>query len=280
MLPDFIIIGAMKCGTSTLADQLRAQPGIFVTDPKEPNFFSDDDVFAKGLDWYRDLFAAAQPGDLKGEASTHYTKRPTYPACADRLASALSAPKLIYMIRDPMSRAVSHYIHEWSMGVISEGLDAALDTHPELISYGCYMQQLRPYVERYGAANICVMALETMQKSPQDCLQTLGNFIGFDGTMEWQSEQSRSNVSSERMRRFPMQKLLIDNAVARGLRRALVPQSLRDKVKQSRQMHERPEMSPDKVVRLQEIFAEDYAELRQVFPDRPDLDVCYPFVTT
>ena len=59
--PDFIIIGAMKCGTSTLAAQLACQDGVFLTTPKEPNFFSDDEIYARGHGWYRSLFAAAAP---------------------------------------------------------------------------------------------------------------------------------------------------------------------------------------------------------------------------
>ena len=58
-LPDFFIIGAMKCGTSTLQAQLARQDGVFMTTPKEPNFFSDDDIFAKGRAWYEGLFADA-----------------------------------------------------------------------------------------------------------------------------------------------------------------------------------------------------------------------------
>ena len=49
--PEFLIIGAMKSGTTTLQVQLASQPGIFMTTPKEPNFFSDDDVFARGMAW-------------------------------------------------------------------------------------------------------------------------------------------------------------------------------------------------------------------------------------
>jgi hypothetical protein len=90
--PDFLIIGAMKSGTSTLAAQLSEQAGIFMTTPKEPNFFSDDDVYAQGLPWYAALFDAAEPGDIKGEASTHYTKRPTYPETLARAQAVLEGP--------------------------------------------------------------------------------------------------------------------------------------------------------------------------------------------
>ena len=76
-LPDFLIIGAMKCGTSTLQAQLARQPGVFMSTPKEPNYFSDDEVHAQGQARYEGLFSGAAEGDLTGEASTHYTKLPT-----------------------------------------------------------------------------------------------------------------------------------------------------------------------------------------------------------
>ena len=78
-MPDFLIIGAMKCATTSLHDQLAAQPGLFMSEPKEPFFFSNDEVYARGIDWYAGLFAGAAAGDLCGESSTHYTKLPSYP---------------------------------------------------------------------------------------------------------------------------------------------------------------------------------------------------------
>ena len=89
-LPDYLIIGAMKCGTSTLAVQLGAQPGLFMTTPKEPNFFSDDVIYSRGAAWYQALFDDAKPGDIKGEASTHYTKLPTHPDTLSRLRNLLA----------------------------------------------------------------------------------------------------------------------------------------------------------------------------------------------
>ena len=133
--PDFLIIGAMKCGTSSLQTQLAAQPGVFMTTPKEPNFFSDDPVFAKGMGWYGALYDAAAPGDLTGEASTHYTKRPTWPDTVQRLHAAVPDARLIYMIRNPVERCVSHYIHDWSEGRIAHDLDTAIDRIPEIIDY-------------------------------------------------------------------------------------------------------------------------------------------------
>ena len=131
--PDFIIIGAMKCATSTLHEQLAVQPGIFMSELKEPNFFSDDDQYAKGMEWYLSHFKSAEAKDLCGESSTHYSKLPTYPKTIERIAKYLPDVKLIYVMRHPIDRLKSQYIHEWSQKVISVEINQAIHQYPELI---------------------------------------------------------------------------------------------------------------------------------------------------
>ena len=276
-LPDFLIIGAMKCGTSTLQAQLARQPGVFMTTPKEPNFFSDDAVYANGLDWYEGLFAEAAPGDLKGEASTHYTKLPTHPDALPRLAAVLEAPRLIYMIRNPVERTVSHYIHEWSMGVMAGDMAAALEAHPELVAYSRYGMQITPWVEAFGAERVHLISLEVLQQDPQAALDAVGQFLGLREPPLWHQDQARVNVSAERVRRFPLYGLVVDNPVAAALRRALVPQRLRDAVKRRLQMRDRPALPAATRRELEARFAEDFAALGRLFPERGDLAASYPF---
>lgn len=275
--PNFIIIGAMKCGTSTLAAQLGAQDGVFITTPKEPNFFSDDTAYAKGITWYQQLFDQAGPNDIKGEASTHYTKLPTYPETIARLPAEMGTIKFIYLIRDPIARAISHYIHEWSMGEITEDIGTAFETHPELISYSCYGQQLAPYVEAFGADRIHITTLEALRDNPQATLEQVGAFLNIPQLPVWQQENERVNVSADRVRRFPLHGLLIDNPIATSLRRLLIPQVLRDWVKAKRQMQTRPQPSQALIAQLQNTFMQDKALLMSLFPNRSDLDVCYQF---
>lgn len=111
-LPSFAIIGAMKSATSTLYEQLLRQPGIFLPELKEPNFFSDDEQYSLGIEWYSGLFKEARPTDILGEASTHYTKLPTYPQTIARMRNYLDKPRLIYVMRDPVDRLISQYIHQ------------------------------------------------------------------------------------------------------------------------------------------------------------------------
>jgi hypothetical protein len=277
-LPDFLIVGAMKCGTSTLAAQLGAQAGIFMSTPKEPNFFSDDENYARGLAWYRELFASAAAGDLKGEASTHYTKLLTFPQTVPRLQQVLDAPKVIYLIRNPIDRAVSHYVHEWTMGVMSDDIEAEFGRHPDLVSFGLYGQQMVPWVKAFGAESILILTLDAMTRSPQAFLDRVGNFLGHKGPLVWQEQLGQLNASAERVRRLPLHSLLIDNPLATTLRRTLVPKSLRERIRRGRQLTRRPQLSQQRRRALEAIFAEDHDLLTQTFPACVDIASAYPFV--
>ncbi len=278
-LPDFLIIGAMKCGTSTLAAQLGAQDGMFMTTPKEPNFFSNDDIHARGAGWYRALFESARPGDIKGEASTHYTKLPTYPHTIARMQDMLDAPKLVYMIRNPVDRAVSHYIHEWSEARMGNDPVAAFEGAGELVDYGRYAMQIAPFLDAFGKRSVLLTSLEQLKADPGGELARIGAFLGHAGTT-WQDDLGAQNVSARRMRRLPMQGLLIDNPVATALRRALVPKALRSRIRQARTIGERPTLPADLRARLEATFAKDRAQLARLFPDHPALVACYPFLAS
>jgi hypothetical protein len=278
--PDFLIIGAMKCGTSTLQAQLALQPGVFMTTPKEPNFFSDDEIHQHGAGWYEALFAKAAPGDIKGEASTHYTKLPTYPETLARMNQLLTKPQFIYMIRNPLQRAISHYIHEWSEARMNVDPVVAFDNHPELVSYGCYGMQIAPYVEAYGLDSIHLTSLEQLKSDPEGEFTRIAKFLGLSDKVAWHHDLEPQNVSADRVRQFPFQGLLIDNPIARGLRRTLVPKGVRTWIRKSRTIKERPALSTAQQEKLAAVFLEDRKKLAKYFPSHPALTACYPFGAT
>jgi hypothetical protein len=88
-------------------------------------------------------------------------------------------------------------------------------------------------------------------------LKRIGAFLGAKGEVAWKRDLEAQNVSAERIRRFPGYSLIVDNPVATALRRALVPRSLRDRVKANLQMRARPELSADRLSRLKDIFERD-----------------------
>ncbi len=275
--PDFLIIGAMKSGTTTLQAQLAAQKGVFMTTPKEPNYFSDDAVFAQGPDWYRALYDAAAPGDLAGEASTHYTKLPTYPQTVARLAEMVPAPRLIYVIRDPVARAISHYIHEWSEGRMQRDPVEAFAQHPELMAYSRYPMQLAPYIEQFGLDAILLTSLEELKHDPEGVLARISTHIGSAAPLIWNHDLGAQNVSAERFRRLPLHRVIVANPVARAVRRNLVPAALRASIRKARTHGERPELPQSLRAELEQAFAPDHAALAALFPDHPALPLVYGF---
>jgi len=260
-LPDFVIIGAMKAATSTLHEQLGHQPGIFMSMPKEPNFFSDDVVYARGLNWYRSLFVEAPTGALKGESSTHYTKRPTYPNACDRLWHHLPETKLIYVMRHPIDRLISHYIHEWTQAVISEPLEQALNTQPELIQYSLYAWQIEPYLRSFGPEQVLPVFSERLQADPQGELERTCRFLGYEGQPHWQTDWDQRNRSTERLRRSPWRDAIVEAPVLRTIRRRLVPRSIRNRIKRFWQMTQRPEVPIDQLESLTARFDADLERL-------------------
>jgi hypothetical protein len=260
-LPSFVIIGAMKSATSTLYEQLLRQPGIFLPQLKEPNFFSDDQQYSRGLDWYGGLFNEAHASDILGEASTHYTKLPTYPQTIARMRGCLDQPRLIYVMRHPVDRLISQYVHQWSEGEIRCGLDEAVTRYPELVAYSCYASQLTPYIEAYGKAAILPVFFDRLKIGPRQELERVCRFIGYRGTVQWETDLSRSNISAERVRKFRFYDVLVENPIAASLRRNLVPKAVRTKVRKFFSMKNRPELGEKIRNHLEQSFDEDLAIL-------------------
>lgn len=260
--PDFIIIGAMKCATSTLHVQLAAQPGIFMTEPKEPNFFSDPDNWSRGPAWYGALYDGAGEGDLCGESSTHYTKLPTYPETVARIAAhTRQDTRFIYVLRHPIDRLISQYIHQWNEGVISEPIDTAIDSYPELIAYSRYAMQLEPYIEAFGRARILPVFFDRLTASPQEELERICAFIGYVGQPQWCMDIDKQNVSSQRLRPTMMLNILKYVPGSQTLRRLLIPESVRERIKDTWRMKERPVLSERNLAELTETFDRDLARL-------------------
>jgi hypothetical protein len=260
-LPDFIIIGAMKCATTTLHEQLAAQEGVFLTEPKEPCFFSDDPVYEKGMEWYQGLFAEADPKDVCGESSTHYAKLPTYPKTLERMRAHLPGARLIYMMRSPVERLVSQHRHEWMVKNTGPDVNAELDRFPALIDYGRYAYQLEPFLRSYGPQRILPVFSERLRAAPQEELERVARFIGLEGPVTWQTGADSRNRSSEHLRVSPVRDALLNAPVLRGVRRGLVPKPVRNRIKRLWQLREPPPLREEKRARLEALYDEDLARL-------------------
>src|SRR5258706_1394558 len=136
MRPNFLLVGAMKCATTTWWQILRCHPQIFMPADKEPGFFSWDDKYSRGWNWYEALFSDAEGKLAIGEASTFYTKQMLFPEASHRIARHLPDAKLIYVVRNPIVRIESHWRH-----LLSRGLNLSLEEllrKPDIVDISCY----------------------------------------------------------------------------------------------------------------------------------------------
>jgi hypothetical protein len=260
--PDFIVIGAMKSATTTLHEQLARQPGIFMCRPKEPNYFSDDENYARGRDWYDSLFRLAGIDDLRGESSTHYTKLPTYPRTVARMARDLPRLKLIYVMRHPIDRLLSQYVHEVTAGRVRVGLRESLGRHPELVEYGRYSMQLQPFLDAYGFDRVLPVFFPRLVTHSQAELERIGRFLGYRGPLRWDEDLGPQNQGSERLRPSPVREVLVQAPVLTPIRQRVVPRRLSESLKGFwRARVQPPRLTPVIEQRLREVFDADLAQL-------------------
>jgi hypothetical protein len=187
------LIGAMKSGTNYLRKLLDLHPSVFMAEVDEPSYFVDPrelkaiwpEMWAHGY-WrdegnYLRLFEAAGEAAILGEASTNYTKRPLVTGVAERLHGFNRDARLIYLLRDPVERAISHYWHMVRYHSEYRPIAVAMREDPQYVSVSHYAMQLEPFRERFGLDRIVVLTYEQLVSDPGATMQSLYRWLGLDG---------------------------------------------------------------------------------------------------
>jgi hypothetical protein len=176
-LPNFFVIGAQKAGTSSLHRLLQQHPQAFMCDPKEPHYFSAGPQWGRGEAWYRSLFAAAGDAVAVGEASTTYAMYPHYSGVVERLVAAVPAPRLVYIVREPIARMRSAYLHGLAGGTETRPIGEALRGDPRYLLTSCYAMQLERWLGRVARERILLLSLEQLHDAPGVVLERLFTFL-------------------------------------------------------------------------------------------------------
>jgi hypothetical protein len=200
-LPDFLVIGAQRAGSTSLFAQLCGHPGVAPPSHKEIHYF--DLQSFRSLRWYRSHFppAAAARGRLTGEASPYYLFHPAAPA---RVAEVLPDVRLVALLRDPVSRAYSQYQLSVRDGRERLGFEEALRAedarlageearlltdrayrsdahrHQSYASRGHYAAQLRRWHEHVSPGRLLVVSSEELFADPRRVAATVLEFLGLD----------------------------------------------------------------------------------------------------
>lgn len=185
-VPDFMLIGAMRAGTTTLHAYLCRHHQVFMAKPKEPQFFSRDHVYERGIEWYKSILADASPEQVCGEASTCYSRCPPYQKAAARIAEHAPHAKFIYIMRHPVERLYSHYGHtmqeRWSKdpscGVVS--LEEFVETDVEAVSASLYIRQIERYLQFFPRSRFLFLTLDDLREDPSDVLREVQRFLDLE----------------------------------------------------------------------------------------------------
>ncbi len=198
---DFIGIGAIKSGTTWLAKCLEEHPNVFLVEQKEINFFNTKSPkyqkikssnYTKGKDWYQKHFIGAKENQITGEWSPIYLWDKD---SAKRIKENYPNVKLFAILRNPINRAFSHYLHikqTFDIGSFEESLE---EYSEEIKGAGLYGKQLTEFFELFPKENIHIMIFEEFKTNPQKHIKELFSFLGVDDEFIPKSLTQKVNVT-------------------------------------------------------------------------------------
>jgi len=285
-MPNFLIIGAAKAGTTSLYYYLQQHPQIFMSALKEPKFFALDGSplnfqgpsqhinheSVNNIEDYKALFADVRDEIAIGEASPLYLYCPEAP---QRIQATLPDAKLIVILRDPVERAFSSFSHLLREGYETLSFEAALKEEDKriqerwaplwyYIDKGFYYQQLRRYYDLFNSQNIKIYLFEDLCKNPVALVQDVYDFLGVDKSFV--PDLTKRNVSGVPKNKALQNLLSRDNPIKSALK-IFIPSSMRKSLYRelkTRNLGDKPALSPEAKAQLRELYREDISNLQEL----------------
>ncbi|MCK9372280.1 MAG: sulfotransferase [Sulfuricurvum sp.] len=244
MLPNFIIVGAPKAGTTSLYYYLSEHPQVFMSDPKEVNFFSREEIERQGLYYdsfrvksieeYEKLFETVSTEKAIGEGSVSYL---FYPETAEKIKEMLPDVKIIILLRDPIERGFSHYLMDYRLGLVSLPFEAIVNKsenhknmdlyYQQYIELGLYYEQVKRYLDLFGEGQVKIYLQEELRKNSDAVIKDLYDFLEID-PLSFPDTEREHNVFS--MPRNKFIHALYASYPIRTLMSVLIPNSLKDRL--------------------------------------------------
>ncbi len=276
-LPNLLIIGARKAGTTSLHEYLALHPQIFMSKTKELSFFDEHNRWRLGIDWYKSNFDAAFP--INGESSPQYARYPQTKGVPERIKTVLGSPKLIYAIRDPVERILSDYVQMvQSRGFAPErrSFEEILTTieseSEQYLECSSYFFQLSKYLPLFPRENLHVVVLERLQKDPARELKSVFSFLGVDSNFWSPDYGAIFNAGESKLRTAEW----FDRRVPLFLQRQIwqptwMPWKMADILGRVAFINApsipKPKLAKDQDLRLQNLLRADVSKLREFLND-------------
>lgn len=189
-----VVIGGMKCGTSTLYHMFKEVDEVCLSKFKEPSFFTKRSK--NGIDWYQNQFLPTEKTKYLMDVSPSYSKVHLFPNCAKMIHDYDSDTKIIYIVRDPIERIISNIYHDLLRGRLTRSqIQSSLASDENYIKTSAYLSQITPYVELFGDENILILQFEEFKSDMTAFNKKIANFLGLDFKVDKVKAQ---NVSENR----------------------------------------------------------------------------------
>jgi hypothetical protein len=205
--PTFVCIGAQKCGTTWLFQNIRQHPDVFVSPKKELHFFNQRNNYSNGIGWYRRQFAGYSGQRAIGERTPNYFWTSTDQREIEESGLNRDIPKLVHShypdiklilcLRNPVDRAVSAYYHHIRMRRISPN-SRILDVKDRygIVSMGFYDVHLSRWLEVFPLDQFLILFYEDIVRNKEQTLRRVYRFIGVDDSFKPHNIEARYNTRS------------------------------------------------------------------------------------
>ena len=202
MLPNLLIIGAQKCGTTSLHAYLDLHPDVHMAGEKELDFFIADRAWDNGAEWYAARFR--DDAAVRGEASPNYTAWPVWDGVPERAASIVPGARLVYLVRDPIERIESHYLQrrlqDGQRGNIAAVIGDIDDPLNLFVARSRYATQLERWLAHYPQDRLLVLSAEELRDHRRDTVRAVLDHVGLEDRIDavaLEAEHHRSGDKTE-----------------------------------------------------------------------------------
>lgn len=235
LMPNLFVIGASKSGSSALHAYLRVHPDIRMSDEKEPCFFVGNAELAEAWpimarnpcshtwEGYLSLWSGGETAQYRGEGSVYYSQAPHRSDVPARIASVAPSAKIIYTVREPVSRAIGHYWQRFKEFQEPLPLEEAMRQNPLYRDTSDYALQLRAYLEYFDASQIHVVAAEDLRHNRRETLEAILSWLDLPEYAFSESEitERHKSPNTSRRQRLPLVKTLRNSPIWASLRKIL-----------------------------------------------------------
>lgn len=276
MLPNFIIVGAPKAGTTSLYHYLSEHPQVFMSEPKEVNFFSKAEIEAQGLYYqdfkvkdlsgYEKLFDGSLDKKAIGEGSVSYL---FYPKTPRKIKDAIPDVKIIILLRNPLERGYSHYLMDFRLGLVNLTYDEIvfkrkkhknLDLYyQQYVELGLYYEQVKRYLEIFGKTQVKIYFQEKLRTDSDKVIQDLYEYLEIDKSFLPNMSQEHNAYSMPK--NSLIQKVYSSHTIRRILSK-IFPSSAKERLLTAFfERVKKPELTPETKKHLLSIYEPDIKNL-------------------